>query len=318
MLLSSVAETMFWSGRYMERAQALARSIRAVERLSLDLPGRHALGLQPLLELVAKPAASSNGSDPDEAGALFALALNPDDPSSVLGALHAARENLRQARVVAPPELWLGLNSQYMSLREAPSEKTSRVLDALGTVLEAGSRIHGVLESSMARDAAYSFLTIGVELERADMLLRVLAALLPAMTTVGWEKAFDDVRWAGLLAALGVQSMYRRRHHYQLELATLLEFLLVDTTSPRSVVYCLRSIEDQLGSLPRASQVREAVARARSGAFALTHASPEEVDEKTTAVLDLLASVHMALQNAYFPDGPALSELPAGQTSRGA
>ena len=51
MLLSSVAEAMFWSGRYIERAQALSRTIQAVERLSLDLPGKHAEGLVPLLPL---------------------------------------------------------------------------------------------------------------------------------------------------------------------------------------------------------------------------------------------------------------------------
>lgn len=44
MLLSSLAETMFWGGRYIERAQALARAIRAVEGLSLDLPSRTPLG----------------------------------------------------------------------------------------------------------------------------------------------------------------------------------------------------------------------------------------------------------------------------------
>ncbi|HET7541245.1 MAG TPA: alpha-E domain-containing protein, partial [Polyangiaceae bacterium] len=52
MLLSSVAEAMFWSGRYVERAQALSRTIQAIERLSLDLPGKHSAGLLPLLALV--------------------------------------------------------------------------------------------------------------------------------------------------------------------------------------------------------------------------------------------------------------------------
>jgi uncharacterized alpha-E superfamily protein/hemerythrin-like domain-containing protein len=303
MLLSSVAETMFWSGRYMERAQALARSIRAVERLSLDLPGGHEAVLAPLLELGAKNPSNPDSDFPDmnHATLLRALALNSEDPSSVLGALHAARENLRQARVVAPPELWVGLNSQYLLLAEAVGEPAPSVLDALGSVLEAGSRIQGVLEGSMARDAAFSFLKIGIELERADMLLRVLAALLPATTKAGWEKTFDDVRWAGLLSALGVQSMYRRRHHYQVELATLLDFLLVDTTSPRSVVHCLRSIEDQLGRLPRAGQVRSAVAGATSVAFAAARATPEGVDREVSALLDALTSVYAACESGYFP-----------------
>ena len=76
---------MFWTGRYIERAQALARVMQAVERLSLDLPGRHALGLRPLLALVKRRLARRGGCEPGRD--LRALALNGEDTSSVLGAL---------------------------------------------------------------------------------------------------------------------------------------------------------------------------------------------------------------------------------------
>src|SRR6478609_2636491 len=185
MLLSSAAEAMFWSGRYIERAEALSRSIQAVERLSLDLPGKHENGLVPLLSLVGSGDSDAAAKDIGQAGVLRALALDADNSSSVLGALRAARENLRHARACAPPELWLALNNQYLLLSGALEQPLPRVLDALGLALEAGSRIKGVFESNMARDAAYSFLNIGVELERGDMLLRVLPALLPATTVSG-------------------------------------------------------------------------------------------------------------------------------------
>ena len=142
MLLSSVAEAMFWSGRYIERAQALARTIQAVERLSLDLPGRHAPGLRPLLALVKKDG-SLAAAEASQLEILRALALNGEDTSSVLGALFAARENLRQARVVVPPELWAASNNQYLRLLGVANEPMPRVLDALSRVLETGSQIEG-------------------------------------------------------------------------------------------------------------------------------------------------------------------------------
>jgi uncharacterized alpha-E superfamily protein/hemerythrin-like domain-containing protein len=301
MLLSSVAEAMFWSGRYIERGQGLARAIQAVERLSLDLPGRHALGLRPLLPLVQREASGGDEQEPSQVVMLQALALNAADASSVLGALSAARENLRQARVDAPPELWGALNDQYLLLKGVADQPMPQVLAALSSVLEAGSRIHGVLDSHMARDAAYSFLNLGIELERADVSLRVLGALLPVLSVHGWERTFDDVRWAGLLSALGVLSMYRRSHHHQTELPVLLDFLLVDMTSPRSVAHCLRLIEDELGNLPRASLARAKVGIATSKSFALSHATEQEVAERIDEVLGALAAVHGALESSYFP-----------------
>jgi uncharacterized alpha-E superfamily protein len=318
MLLSSVAEAMFWSGRYLERARALARAIQSVERLSLDLPGKHALGLRPLLALVGDRA-ELNAPETSQAAMLHALALNQEDPSSVLGALGAARENLRQARVVAPPELWLALNNQYHELLAVAEEPMPRVLEALGHVLEVGSRISGVIESSMARDETHSFLSVGVELERADMLLRVLAVLLPALAVHGWERTFDDVRWGGLLSALGVHSMYRRRHHHQVETATLLDFLAVDMASPRSVAHCLRRIEDALRPLPRAAQVLLAVALATSSASALARANcqenSQEIEQGIDAALAALAAVHESLQSCYFPESVTLRVIADSEPS---
>jgi uncharacterized alpha-E superfamily protein/hemerythrin-like domain-containing protein len=301
MLLSSVAEAMFWSGRYIERAQALSRTIQAVERLSLDLPGKHTEGLLSLLSLVRSEGSEQEIERKSQADALRELALDAENASSVLGALRAARENLRHARVSAPPELWVALNNQYLQLKEASGQSTPRVLDALRCVLEAGSRIKGVFESNMTRDAAYSFLHMGIELERADMLLRVLATLLPTMTATGWERTFDDVRWAGLLQALGVRSMFRQRHHHQTDLSTLLDFVSVDAASPRSVAHCLRLVEGELRSLPRAGQVSAAVTTATSSAFALAHSEGDELPSAIDAALAALASVHSALVASYFP-----------------
>jgi len=293
----------------MERAQALSRSIQAVERLALDLPGPHRAGLSSLLPLVnaGKP---SDAKQPSQMEVLHALALDDDNPSSVLGALHAARENLRHARVAAPPELWVALNGQYRLLKDASEQALPRVLDALGSVLEAGSRLRGVFESNMAREPAYFFLNIGVELERADMLLRVLGALLPTATASGWQRPYDDVRWSGLLQALGVHSLYRQRHHHQTDLSALLSFLTVEAASPRSVVYCLRLVEADMCNLPRSGQVSAAVTVATSSAFALARAAASELPEAIDATLSALASVHQALANVYFPELEAATAHP--------
>lgn len=309
MLLSSVAESMLWSGRYVERAQGLARAVHAVERVSLDLPGRNALGLRPLLSLVAS-APRLTGPESDPAAQLHALVLNGDDASSVFGALSAARENLRQARVVVPPELWAALNDQYQRMKAATDQPLARVLDALAAVLQGGSRVEGEARTSMERDAAYCFFQLGIQIERADLQLRLLSVLLPALAPRGWERTFDDVRWAGLLEALGLLSMYRRRHHHNADLPLLLQFALSDMACPRSVVHCLRLVGEELGMLPRAGLARAALSVATNLAFGLSHAEPEAVAEHIDSTLAALAKLHAALQDSYFPESAPVECAP--------
>src|SRR5579863_2792067 len=111
MLLCRLAENAFWLGRYLERAEDLSRAILAYEQIRLDLPGQRAPGWQRL--------AACAGVAPAEAAELASAAfvarviLDRQNPSALLGALHAARENLRRARSVFPAECWQTLNSLH-------------------------------------------------------------------------------------------------------------------------------------------------------------------------------------------------------------
>lgn len=319
MLLSSVAEAMYWCGRYLERAQALSRVVSSYERLSLDLPGARPLELQALLPLIGKEAV--HGAAADHAQLLGALVFDATNSSSVLGALGGARENLRHARVDAPTELWVSLNQLYNRIASARGRTGAAVLEVLDETLAAGSRFEGERAAGMTRDAAYAFLTIGCQLERADMLLRSLAALLPPLSPNGWERVFDDVRWSGLLHALGVHSAYRRRHHHHAELTELFALLLVSRDCPRSVAYCLLGIEQQLQGLPRAHQPRAALAAAEREGAALSHAKNGDVTPDLERALESFAELHGALVRAYFPvhaePSPSISKAPAARAEPG-
>ena len=51
MLLSRVAESVYWSGRYLERAEATARMLQTHTALFVDLPKSAGLGWSPLLAI---------------------------------------------------------------------------------------------------------------------------------------------------------------------------------------------------------------------------------------------------------------------------
>jgi len=299
MLPSSTAEAMYWCGRYVERAQALARVISSYQRLGMDLPSARALDLKPLLALVGH---QGTGALPaSRAGQLQALVFDEHNPSSVLGALGAARENLRNARVVAPPELWLILNDVYKHVYAARGRSEVSILEALEQTLAAAQRFDGQRGDCMLRDPAHAFLTIGCHLERADMLLRTLGALGPVLRPQGWERAFDDVRWTGILNALGLTSTYRRVYQLNADLVQLLAHVLLREENPRSVAYCVRAIERELRYLPRAGRVRVAVAGVEREGAALSLSKGEQLGPDLECSLPSLGELHDALQATYFP-----------------
>jgi uncharacterized alpha-E superfamily protein len=312
MLLSSAAEAMYWTGRYLERARALAWAVLAYERLSLDLPPTRSLGLRPLLSVMgsdgAHPERPANATPAafDAEKVLHALALDDHNPSSVFGAVCRARENLRRGRVVSPPSVWTTLNALHLLLSGVDAQNMAGVLGALDEVVSAGSRIDGDLAAGMTRDAAYSFLRIGGHLERADMVVRTIDAVLSTMAPSGSAELFNDVRWIGLLQTVGAHSMYRRRHHTHVDLATVLEFLTVDVTFPRSLAFCLALVDDELAKLPHPAQARAAHATVGHAASSLAGASAVELPAQVSRVLWTFAALHTAIRSSYFPEDPAV------------
>jgi uncharacterized alpha-E superfamily protein len=300
MLLSSSAETMLWAGRYLERAQSLARAVLASERAYLDLPGRTPADLRRLLPLVGGDRASV--ANVSEFEAIHPLVFDTQNPSSVSGALERGRENLRRGRVATPPEVWAVLNSLHA--RHSGAEPGSSIVGAssmLEDVVASCMRIEGEIVAGMTRDAAYSFLRLGTFVERADMLLRVTQVLVSALDPNDEDRLFDDVRWIGVLRAVGAHAMYRRRHHTNVDLPRILEFLVLDESFPRSLAYCFTAIEAELRALP--PNPRALVVRHNSHQIvsALAGASAAALPAEVSRVLATLGALYAAVKATYFP-----------------
>jgi uncharacterized alpha-E superfamily protein len=267
MLLCRLAENAFWLGRYLERAEDLARAILAYEEIRLDLPGQRAPGWQRL--------AACAGLAPDEAAGLEPAAfvarviLDRQNPSAILGALHAARENLRRARSLFPAECWHTLNPLYLRLGGSDAETPRAHLRAnLEQVVAACRELAGHIATGMLRDDGYGFFRMGVQLERADMLLRVATIVADTLIPPGRGLPFQDVRWMGLLKSVGAYGTYRHRYHAATDFNSALQLLLLEPTFPRSLTFGLDEIAGHLARLPANEDALSALAACRP-AFAV-------------------------------------------------
>ena len=259
-MLSRVAENLYWTGRYLERAETTARLISATTDLLLDLPRQTAFDWQPLVEIIgAEDDFSARYPQASESAVMRFLIVEREHPASIVSALSQARENLRAARDLVPREVWEEVNALYLYVGDSVTEIERRVSrqKVVSRLVTGGRLVAGWLESGISRDAAYDFLRLGTLLERADMTTRVLdvrtSDLLPETDQA--LVPFQTVQWMSVLKSLGAYQMYRRHVRTRVAALPVVRFLIQDAAFPRSVRYCLMRMHQRLDRLPDSREV---------------------------------------------------------------
>ncbi len=215
-LLSRVAESIFWVGRYVERAEGTARILDVSVYQALeqgDVEGSHAA--RRLLAVMGLP---DSGTETLRQ-ATQRLATDPQSRSSIAGALAAARENTRAVRHVVPVEFWEHINATWSEL----------------------PGLMGLADTMMSRDQTWLFFTLGRCLERTDVVARQLA-------TVAFDEVFDS-GLVMLLRSCGGYEPYLRLSQGVVEPGRVLDFLLRDRLFPRSAFASLALAEDCLDQI---------------------------------------------------------------------
>jgi uncharacterized alpha-E superfamily protein len=253
-MLSRVATRIYWMGRYLERAENMARLVNVNAHLLLDLPLRVQVGWRPLVEILGSEALFEKTHDEyDERSVVRFLVGDPQYSSSILSALAGARENARTVRDIIPREGWEQINELYLnSKKNLPSAYGQRKrYDYLNSVILGNQQITGLLAGTMSHDTGYAFLRLGRNLERADMTTRIIdvrsADLLPGE---GELSPFDNIQWMSVLKSLTAYQMYRREVRLQVRRPDVINFLFRNLQFPRAIYHCISTVAGCLGELP--------------------------------------------------------------------
>lgn len=255
MLLSSVAERVYWQARYIERVENTARIILVNHNLLLDLPRNIALGWEPLVAITGSGELfREHHEEASERTVIRFLLSDTHNPNCIVCTLALARENLRTTRAIFPRATWEALNDLYNYAKEHKNTGLSRRgrFAYLTRLISSCQMIAGQLSATMSHDQTYDFARIGRHLERADMTTRVVdvraSNLLPTHTEE--LKPFDDIQWKSVLDSLAAYQMYRRYVHVRVRGTAVVRFLFQDPYFPRSVQHCLTQVEQCLRGLP--------------------------------------------------------------------
>jgi uncharacterized alpha-E superfamily protein len=299
MLLSRLAATVFWFGRYIERAEDVARVVSAHERLCLDMPTERSPGWLPLLTLTGgAPEGWDRGAANEQEAVLRFLVTDATHPGSLLAILREARQDLRATRPIVPKETWQTLNAAYLAVSDVAREPSLvDLLAVLPEVVSACQQVTAQITGTMTHDDAYRFARLGRYLERADMLLRV-TTIACAFEQSPTARPFDDVLWMGLLKALGAYQMYRRSNHGRVHADRAFAFLLTEERFPRSLNHCIAQVIRELSCLPHgASFGEECRACLAHDLPATSQSSGMDYAEQRLAAVGALAS---SIERAYF------------------
>jgi uncharacterized alpha-E superfamily protein len=268
MLLSSVAERVYWFARYVERVENTARMILVNNNLLLDMPRNSTLGWEPIVSITGIPEKFyERHKEATERNVMSFIIMEPNNPSCMLCSIKHARENLRTSRAIFPRAVWETLNDLYNYTKEHKSAVLTRRsrYEFLRHVIDRCHLISGKLSASMSHDQIYEFVRLGRNIERADMTTRVIDVRADNLLPKNDEelKPFDDIQWKSVLDSLAGYQMYRRYVHVRVRGVEVLRFLLQDRYFPRAIYHCLNQVELCLRNLPMNEAPQYALVKAQ-------------------------------------------------------
>ncbi|MCX7627963.1 MAG: alpha-E domain-containing protein [Methylophilaceae bacterium] len=244
-MLSRTADHLYWMARYIERAENMARILDVTYQMSLvpKAAQSEAALWQPPVSITGNlESFNQKYGSYHAAWVMNYLALDEENPSSILNALNLARENARAVRVAISSEMWESVNSLWLELQQRISNglNESALPEFCDWVKSRSHLFRGVTYGTMLRDDAYRFVRLGTFIERADNTARLLDVkyhlLLPNGEEIGG--AVDYYEWSALLRSVSSFEAYQKVFHDTIEPWKVAELLVLRHDVPRSLHAC--------------------------------------------------------------------------------
>jgi uncharacterized alpha-E superfamily protein len=304
-LPSRAADNLFWLGRYLERAEATLRLVRALGAQQRD-PGKGSQGLHQSADRIQRMLVAWGGASQasrTQAAKVAAEALQSEERfGSGLSLLRSAQRTATSLRERLSPDAWQVITEMTERLAQEV-EDDDGVVSAAELTLQELASFAGLAQENMNRAAGWRFLEMGRRAERAINTTRF-----------GRHFAYDEANPEDLdilLTLVDCQITYRSRYLVGPMLAPVRDLVVLDPYNPRSVAFQVQALNEHITGLP-ALQDTGIIERPQRLAVALqatlTTAEAAALDTKTLFALEQeLLHLADAIGSHYFPHGPNAS-----------
>ena len=250
-LPSRAADNLFWLGRYLERAEATLRVVRAVTDMAAEADEDVAHATERMTDLlIAWGAAKGTKTEaPARAGPTRAAEITENILRDVLDGQESG----------GMPALIRSAGRAAASIRERLSRDATQAIADLSAMVESDrdmpaadradrylrtiAALSGLAHENMNRLAGWRFMRIGQHLERAVLTCRLARRLAD-------NSASADMLDA-LLRVTDSRITYRARYLMGTLRVPVLDLVLLDDGNPRSAGFQIIRLAEHLDDLPR-------------------------------------------------------------------
>ncbi len=260
-MLSRVADSLYWTSRYLERAEHTARIVDINVGLMLD---KSAISEERRWRRVL--AALGHPRDiewnDDVYSLVYTLCFSPTHVGSVTSCVISARENARQIREAISTEQWQRLNRLFhdVSRLRPPSPSDTQLSEFMPTLIDGVHLFQGVTDTTLSHGEGWQFLQVGRFLERATATAKLLAVYQDDVfaNSTDVDDAYSYLEWIGLLRTCTAFEAYCKVYTADLTYERILEFLLLDAEFPHSIRYSIDRLYQSLDAIQQESHGQHA------------------------------------------------------------
>ncbi len=334
-LTSRAADNLFWAGRYLERAEGVARLLRTL--LDGLWEEETTPGLEPvraaLMRLIGQATAGSGDASQrhqtlslaDEMHDLLTREEHPGNLADSVRAFLGCAYSTREYWSVAIWRLLDRIEHDWIKRPRHRNRGNERSDLWLGRLIDTLAGFAGLASETLAHADAFRFFDLGRRIERGLTASTVLTCILESELTDEAERESLSL----VLQTADSLVTFRRRYRSEPFLGGVLELLLWDSGSPRALIYQLHTARLHLAALISPQQncqgedrIHAAQTRLTNGRSNVVTLSPEP--ETRVRLIQLLGDINVDLYRAsdaitqtWFTHAQELHALSAESQSSG-
>lgn len=258
-MLTRTAENSFWLGRHVERLETLVRLLNVNRSNCFDRQASAETSWMPILNILGeRDRYIARCGEPDDLSSELIqdyLVWDRNNPTSIVNVLSNARENAHIIRDSIPQELWEIINDLWVWFQ---SKTVLRLYHQdrysfYERIRQYVYLFYGVSQDMVYRDSLYYLFELGRWIERSNQSARTVNTVVPRFTDITVNDAQHEgtLNWHTLLKYFSCIDAFRKSSIGNRVEESILNYVLFESQSPRSMLHCLEEIKVTLAMIER-------------------------------------------------------------------
>lgn len=253
-MLARVAESLYWIGRNVERCEHCCRYMKVQFFSTLEAPMSQNKDFNLRSILFMSGGNFQSQTVLSEGQVWQKVIFDANNSDSLLSLVKNTRENARSIRNNISEEFWESINKWYLYTQKLDAEKFSSDKlfefseDMNLQIVLIKSRLH----HTFLHDEIWSFVCLGIYIERALQILRIVRSKISdsiILSDNGVNQALLQYQWTTLLMSLEAFGVHKKKYKGLRSRQSILELVLANSDFPRSLSYVSLKIKRHLEGL---------------------------------------------------------------------